>query len=167
MKKCNTELMKELKAVQSEIEELSRVALQNSTVNYYEGEEEPERDFDYNSFVSQMAALREQEGHIKALLAYSNATTKLDGMDITIGEGLIKLAQLNVQLRLLARFKADKQIVKTLKHVAFEGDKDRVYVTEHLYDPKVIDSDIKAIQREISHLQVVIDRTNLTNLIEC
>ena len=167
MKKCNTELMKELKAVQSEIEELSRVALQSSTVNYYEGEEEPERDFNYTDFVNQLNALREQESHIKALLAYSNATTKLDGMDITIGEGLIKLAQLNVQLRLLARLKADKQVVKTLKHVAFEGDKDRVYVTEHLYDPKVIDSDIKALQREISHLQVVIDRTNLTNLIEC
>lgn len=76
MKKCNTELMKELKAVQSELSELIQRADSKNTVEYYDGEEEVERDFDYTEFVSKMRELRQQEGHIKALLAYSNATTK-------------------------------------------------------------------------------------------
>lgn len=86
---------------------------------------------------------------------------------MTIGEGLIKLAQLSSELKVVSSFKTRKQIVKTIKHATFDGDKDRVYVTEHLYDPNKVDEDIKTLQREISHLQVAIDRTNLTNLIDC
>ena len=167
-KKCNTELMKELKAIQAELAEVIRIADTKATITYYEGEEEVERDFDYVEFVNQTNALREQERKIKSLLAYSNTTTKLVGLEeLTIGEGLIKLAQLNNQLKMLASYKTTKQVVKTLKHATFEGDKDRVYVTEHLYDPKLVDEDIKSLQREISRLQVAIDRTNLTNMIDC
>lgn len=168
MKKCNTELMKELKAIQADLAELIANAGNKSTVCYYEGEEEVERDFDYKKFVNEMSELRDQERHIKALLAYSNATTKLVGMEeLTIGEGLLKLAQLNNQLRVIAGYKTRNRVVKSVKHATFEGDKDRVYVTEHLYDPTQVDADIKSLQREISHLQVAIDRTNLTNMIEC
>ena len=130
--------------------------------------EEVEKDFDYGEFVKKIDELQAQERKIKTLLAYSNATTKLVGIeDLTIGEGLVKLAQLNSKLRTLAGYKTTKQVVKTVKHATFEGDKDRVYVTEYLYDPKNVDEDIKSLQREISHLQVAIDRTNLTNMIEC
>ena len=88
--------MKELKAVQADLAELIAEASNKNTVSYYEGEEEVERDFDYKGFVDQMTELREQERHIKTLLACSNATTKLVGMEeLTIGEGLLKLAQLN------------------------------------------------------------------------
>lgn len=168
MKKCNTELMKELKAVQNELEDLIDEASSKNTVCYYEGEEEVEKDFDYESFITKMEDLKEKERKIKSLLAYSNATTKLVGMEeMTIGEGLIKLAQLSSVLKVVSSFKTRKQIVKTIKHATFDGDKDRVYVTEHLYDPNKVDEDIKALQREISHLQVAIDRTNLTNLIDC
>lgn len=168
MKKCNTELMKELKAVQADLAELIADASNKNTVSYYEGEEEVERDFDYKKFVDKMTDLREQERRIKTLLAYSNATTKLVGMEeLTIGEGLLKLAQLNNQLRTIAGYKTRKQVVKNVKHATFEGDKDRVFVTEHLHDPAQVDTDIKALQREISQLQVAIDRTNLTNMIEC
>ena len=168
MQKCNTELMKELKAIQNEINETINNAECNNTVNYYEGEEQVERNFDYKEFVAKLDELRAKEGKVKALLAYSNATTKLVGMeDLTIGEGLVKLAQLNMKLKTLARFRTLKQVNKVIKHATFEGDKDRVYVTERLYDPKQVDEDIKSLQREISHLQVAIDRTNLTNLIEC
>ena len=168
MKKCNTELMKELKAVQIELEDLIDEANTKNTVSYFEGEEEVEKDFDYESFIKKMNDLKEKERKLKTLLAYSNATTKLVGMEeMTIGEGLIKLAQLSSELKVLSGYKTRKQIVKSIKHATFEGDKDRVYVTEHLYDPNKVDEDIKTLQREISHLQVAIDRTNLTNLIDC
>jgi len=168
VKKCNTELMKELKAIQVELAETTRLADSKARVSYYEGEEEVEKDFDYGEFVKKIDELQAQERKIKTLLAYSNATTKLVGIeDLTIGEGLVKLAQLNNKLRTLAGYKTTKQVVKTVKHATFEGDKDRVYVTEYLYDPKNVDEDIKSLQREISHLQVAIDRTNLTNMIEC
>lgn len=168
MKKCNTELMKELKAVQSEITELILNVNSKSKVSYYEGEEEVERDFDYKEFVNKFNELQERERKIKALLNYSNATTRLVGMeDMTIGEGLVKLAQLNNKLKTIAGLKTNKQIVKNIQHATFEGDKDRVYVTECLYEPAVVDEEIKSLQQEISRLQVAIDRTNLTNMIDC
>lgn len=87
--------------------------------------------------------------------------------DLTIGEGLVKLAQLNNEIKTLTRYRTTKQVVKTVKHATFEGDKDGVLVREHLYDIHQVDEDIKSLQREVSRLQVAIDRTNLTNMIEC
>ena len=112
MKKCNTELMKELKAVQIELEDLIDEANTKNTVSYFEGEEEVEKDFEYESFIKKMNDLKEKERKLKTLLAYSNATTKLVGMEeMTIGEGLIKLAQLSSELKVLSGYKTRKQIV--------------------------------------------------------
>jgi hypothetical protein len=87
--------------------------------------------------------------------------------ELTIGEGLVRLAQLNNKLKTLAGYKSTKQIFKSVDFASFEGDKDHIRVKECLYDPKQVDEDIKSLQREVSHLQVAIDRTNLTNMIEC
>lgn len=167
MKKCNTELMKELKAINNEIVELQTKARTFKEISYYENEEEPERNFDYEGFYKNLCDLQERELKIKGLLAKSNATTALLGMpELTISDGLTKLGQLTKKLCLLGEFKADKRIVRTLQHAKFEGDKDRIYISEKLYDVETIDKQIKETQTEICRLQVAIDRTNLINIIE-
>ena len=167
MKKCNTEIMKELKAVQAEKEEMIIESRIKRVAKYYEGEEEVKCEFDFKAFQEKLNELEEKEFKLKALLSFSNATTKLIGKeDYTIGEGLIKLAQLNNKLKTLVEFKVSKQIEKVVKHATFEGDKDRVFVTEYFYNPLEIDEMIKDLKKEISALQIAIDRTNLMNIIE-
>ncbi len=169
MKKCNAELMKELKIIQEELSEKKSKVINESVVRYYENEEEPDKSFNYEEITKQIKDLYEQEQNIKRLLAYSNATTKLINYssDITIGEGLVMLAELNSYLSAINMLKRNNQIVKKVEHAKFEGDKDRVLVTEYLYDLKKVESEIKATKEKIHALQVAIDRTNLCNMIEC
>ena len=169
MKKCNAELMKELKIIQEELSEKKSKVINESVVRYYENEEEPDKSFNYEEITKQIKDLYEKEQNIKKLLAYSNATTKLINYsdDITIGEGLVMLAELNSYLSAINMLKRNNQIIKKVEHAKFEGDKDRVLVTEYLYDLKKVESEIKATKEKIHALQVAIDRTNLCNMIEC
>ena len=169
MKKCNAELMKELKIIQEELSEKKSKVINESVVRYYENEEEPDKSFNYEELTKEIKDLYEKEQNIKKLLAYSNATTKLINYssDITIGEGLVMLAELNSYLSAINMLKRNNQIIKKVEHAKFEGDKDRVLVTEHLYDLKKVESEIKATKEKIHALQVAIDRTNLCNMIEC
>ena len=169
MKKCNAELMKELKIIQEELSEKKSKVINESVVRYYENEEEPDKSFNYEEITKEIKDLYEKEQNIKKLLAYSNATTKLINYssDITIGEGLVMLAELNSYLSAINMLKRNNQIVKKVEHAKFEGDKDRVLITEYLYDLKKVESEIKSTKEKIHALQVAIDRTNLCNMIEC
>lgn len=169
MKKCNAELMKELKIIQEELSEKKSKVINESVVRYYENEEEPDKSFNYEELTKEIKDLYEKEQNIKKLLAYSNATTKLINYssDITIGEGLVMLAELNSYLSAINMLKRNNQIIKKVEHAKFEGDKDRVLVTEYLYDLKKVESEIKSTKEKIHALQVAIDRTNLCNMIEC
>lgn len=169
MKKCNAELMKELKIIQEELSEKKSKLVSDSVARYYENEEEPDRSFNYEEITKEIKDLYEKEQNIKKLLTYSNATTKLINYssDITIGEGLVMLAELNSYLSAINMLKRNNQIIKKVEHAKFEGDKDRVLVTEYLYDLKKVESEIKATKEKIHALQVAIDRTNLCNMIEC
>ena len=169
MKKCNAELMKELKIIQEELSEKKSKVINESVVRYYENEEEPDKSFNYEELTKEIKDLYEKEQNIKKLLAYSNATTKLINYssDITIGEGLVMLAELNSYLSAINMLKRNNQIIKKVEHAKFEGDKDRVLVTEYLYDLKKVESEIKSTKEKIHALQVAIDITNLCNMIEC
>lgn len=168
MKKCNAELMKELKTIQSEISELNSNVENYSVVSYFEGEE-VYKDFDFNETMSKLDTLREEELRIKTLLAYSNATTKLIAYDekTTIAEGLVKLAQLTKKLQLISKLVRKKKVVKTIVPANYSDQADRVKITECLYDIDTIPTIIKELKEEISRLQVAIDRTNLNNMIDC
>ena len=167
MKKCNTELMKEAKAALLEMQDEYLYADQVCEAEYYEGDEEVDRSFDFNAFMKKIVELEDKQEKCRTLLAISNANTKLVGMEkYTISEGLLRLAILNTRLGYLSSFRCSKKIVKTLQTAKFEGDKDRVKVKEKFYEPEDIDKLILATKQEISALQVAIDRTNLTNMVD-
>ena len=168
MKKCNAELMKELKRIQEELDEKKEKLRTESYVRYYENEENPDKSFDYVELTKSIKELYNQEQRIKKLLAYSNATTKLLDFedDITIGEGLVRLAELNTYLSIIICLKKANKVYKKIEHARFEGDKDRVLVTEYLYDMNMVEKEIKETKESIHKLQVAIDRTNLFNMIE-
>ena len=80
MKKCNAELMKELKTLQTEIAEIRNNITEYSIVTYYEGDD-VYKDFNFEESYAKLNELLEEERKIRATLAYSNATTILMDYD--------------------------------------------------------------------------------------
>ena len=80
---------------------------------------------------------------------------------MTIGECLIYLSSLNAKKSLLQTYVSRKQVSRISS--AYNS---KVEYTELLYDVKEVKLEVMELQRLIAKLQMAIDRTNLTNLIE-
>lgn len=168
MKKCNAELMKELKTLQNEISEIRCNITDYSIVVYYEGDD-VYKDFNFEESYAKLNELLEEERKIRATLAYSNATTILMDYDgkTTIAEGLVKLAQLTKSLERVKKLVSKQKVTRTIIPPAIADQPNRIKVRECLYDIDSIPGIIKDLKKEIARLQIAIDRTNLTNTIEC
>lgn len=160
MKICNSEAMKLIK----ELEERGRVVVfteaKRSKVSYKEGEEKRPVKYDYAATRREISEIDERIRKIKHALAVANCTVKLDGFGITIGEGLVYLAQLNAELQ---RLNGLSEAEKLTRRITTNGV---LEYTECLYDPEEAEKDQKELYSKICKLQVAIDRANLTNQIE-
>jgi spore germination protein YaaH len=162
MKKCNTELMKDLKVIQELINAARQKQHHNSTVSYTEKERASVVClFDYEASEREFAQLQAEERHIKKLLAVSNATTKVEGYDITIAEALVLLAQLSLNKKFLSRLATKERLVRESSEYRKE-----VEFTKVCYDLEKAQADLAKLNKDIAKLQMALDRTNLTNLIE-
>lgn len=162
MKKCNTELMKDLKVIQELMNAARQKQHHNSTVSYTEREKASVVcNFDYEASQHEFAQLQAEERHIKKLLAVSNATTKVEGYDITIAEALVLLAQLSANKKFLSRLATKEQVVRESSEYRKE-----VEFTKACYDIGKAQADLAKLNKDIAKLQMALDRTNLTNLIE-
>lgn len=163
MKKCNTELMKELKEIQELIEFAKKREEKNCTLTYTEMDSDtPETptDYDYEFARKEIYDLQKEERRIKNLLAISNATTQVQGFNMTLAEALVYLAQLSQNKVQLSAMANRSKLERT------QGYRGYTEYTKALYDIKKAQSDLVEVNREIAKLQMAIDRTNLTNLIE-
>jgi hypothetical protein len=174
MKRCPAEMMKELKAIKAELDELSFHNYE-TTISYYEGEGEvaPERHFDYDDIESRYTELRKRELRLRGIMQRFNATTPLIGMEeYTVSEGLIILGQRKNDLlrlqSLISSYRMDckKQITKTVEILEGNPSVKRTHVVEHLFSIAKVKQDIKALQHEVSEIQIAIDRTNMITTIE-
>ncbi len=162
MKKCNTELMKDLKVIQELINQARQKQHSNSTVSYTEREKATAVcTFDYARSQQELADLQKQERTIKRLLAVSNATTIVEGYDMTIAEALVMLAQLTHNKKVLSRLANKEKVARESAHYRGEAE-----FTKVCYDIEQAQQDLATLNREIAKLQMALDRTNLTNLIE-
>lgn len=160
MKICNSEAMKLIK----ELEERERSAVFNETkrsrVSYKEGETKTPLDYDYAATRGEISAIDGRIRKIKHALAVANCTVKLQGFDITVGEGLVYLAQLNAEYHRLVTLSESEKLTRRITPNGV------LEYTECLYDPDEAERDKNALYSEICRLQVAIDRANLTNEIE-
>ena len=160
MQKCNTELMKELNALGDEKEKLLNFENANCVVSYLKDEKPVAVDYNFDNTRKEIERIEMEERKIKQLLAYSNATTKVDGYNMTISEALVYLAQLNNRKRQMTYLSDKLPISRSVVY-------DKVQYHKALFDVEVAKSELKELVNEISKLQMAIDRTNLTNMIEC
>lgn len=161
MKKCNTELMKEIKILEEKKTDILNLEQEECKITYLDGEKKMSSLYSYDTVRKEVDDIDSKIRRYKSLLAYSNATTKVEEFDMTIGECLIYLASLNSKKTYLTSFASKKQ-----KSRISSTYNNKVEYTELLYDVNKVKQELEDLQRLIAKLQMAIDRTNLTNLIE-
>ena len=152
--------MKEIKALEEEKSNILDAERISNKISYKEGECKVDTGYSYEDTRKKVAEIDEKVRKIRSALALANCTVILDGFDVTIGEGLVMLAQLNAEYERLENMASDRQMYR---RITANGV---LEYTECLYDVKKVGEEQKALRRRISALQVAIDRANLLNLIE-
>ena len=140
MKVCHKEAMKRVKELEDKKERIINSENLLSSVTYKDGETPPKSEYSYSQTRKQIQAI--------------------DGFDITLGEALVYLAQLNAELQRINLLADTKQTATT---ITANG------VTVHCdcaYNVKTAVADAEAVNEKIGSLQVAIDRANLVNYIE-
>lgn len=161
MKKCNTELMKEIKILEEKKNDILTLEEEECKITYLEGEKKMDSNYSYDAVRKEIDEIDNEIRKYKSFLAVSNATTIVPEFNMTIGECLIYLASLNSKKNLLSSFASKKQITRISSTY-----NTKVEYTELLYDVNKVKKELEDLQRLIAKLQMAIDRTNLTNLIE-
>lgn len=168
MKITATELMKQLKFVVEEINEIHDDDEAKSLVIV-----EKHTDFDGNTVLvpicaeeydfaanrSRIEELHKEERKIRNVLSAFNNRTLVCGFDFTIGEGLVRIMELKGEIKVLSN------LAKKSKYTTFNfGSETTIY--KSCYSIDKARTALKASQRELSALQVAIDKTNLNSEIE-
>ncbi len=118
--------------------------------------------YDYHKTAQELEQVEAQVRKIKHALNVFNSTTVLAGLDITIDEALVKMAQLNQRKATLdmMRCRLEKERVVNFT---------RSNVVEYTcinYDLKDIQADYQAISQQIMDIQLALDLTNQTKTFE-
>ncbi len=160
MKMCNSEAMKAVKELEEKKKNLIYIEETRSKISFKEGEEKVLTNYDYAATRKAIAETDEKIRKIKHALAVCNVTAKVDGFNMTIGEALVYLAQLNNEYGLLERLGSYN---KLSRRITANGV---IEYTECLYEPDSVTADCQKLHSKICKLQVAIDRANLNNFIE-
>lgn len=160
MRMCHTEAMKEIRELEERKARLLDKERMESEVSYKEGEEKILPDYSYEQTRRELDELDGKIRAIRTILAKSNCNTVLEDFGISIGEGLVMLAQMNNAFCQLARL-AEKQQIS--RRITVGGV---LEYSECVYDVKQATADLEALRKRISALQIAIDRANLTTMVE-
>lgn len=161
MKVCHMEAMKEIRALEEKKAALHNEEYASYRISYREDEEKIGTDYSYETTREAIAEVDRKIRKIKCALARANSTVVLDGFDITIGEGLIYLAQLNEEYNWLLRLTRGRKPLE--RQLTSSG---ALEYTECLIDLAAVKAELEQRKRTISALQIAIDRANLLNFIE-
>ncbi len=160
MKVCHKEAMKAVKELEQQKAYLLRSENRLCSVTFKDGEEKPSSDYNYKATRKEIARLDGEIRRIKQALAVANCAVKIDDFNITIGEALILLAQLNNEHAQLERLAEEVQLSRSITQTGI------VVHRECLYDVKTAAKDADALNKKINKLQVALDRANLVNFVE-
>lgn len=160
MKLCNAEIMKKIKLLEQTKNDILAEEHRINEVTYQT--EKDKIDFGYNFYETRKKVddIDREVRKYKRLLNYSNATTIVEGFDMTLGECLVYMAQLNNQVYLLESLSKKEAMTRrsTVNGV--------IEYTALNYEKAECQSKLQWVLETIAVLQIAIDRTNLTNMID-
>lgn len=170
MKITATELMKQLKFIQEEITTIhqddnnkSYVLVEKVTDDNNRSKLVPLYAEEYNFLNNRnrINSLYIEERKIRNLLSIFNTKTLVIGYDFNINEGLVRLAQLKEEIKVLTNLARKSQYESTTNYRNNE-----VIIYKVSYDIDEAKNYLRKAQKEMSALQVAIDKTNLNSQIE-
>ena len=110
-----------------------------------------------------MNKIYEQELRIRSALAKFNSITKIEGLDLTVAEALVRISQLQKEIKILTVLANKTEYTET----SVGGYGSNKTVTNKInYDQSKAIADLKKLQQELSRIQIAVDKTNLTTPIE-
>ncbi len=170
MKITATELMKQLKFIQEEISTIhqddnnkSYVLVEKVTDDNNKSKLVPLYAEEYN-FLNNRNRINDlylEERKIRNLLSIFNTKTLVIGYDFNINEGLVRLAQLKEEIKVLTNLARKSQYESTTNYRNNE-----VIIYKVSYNIDEAKNYLRKAQKEMSALQVAIDKTNLNSQIE-
>ena len=167
MKSSATELMKRLKYIENELDDIHTSDEINSSVPVVETvidkqtklTELYESTYNFDENRKRAEELFQEEREIKMLLNKFNNETLVEGYDFTLSEGLVRIAQLKSEIRVITSITKNGEYFRPDRYGS-SG------VKKSVFDIKAAKETLKEYQRELSALQVAVDKTNLNSTIE-
>ena len=165
MKVSATELMKRLKYIEEEINDIHRNDEEKAYVAVNERHSDRgvelvplyESGYDFVGNRNRIKELHDEERKIKRILNRFNNDTNVAGYDFPVAEGLVRIAELKAEVRVLTNLSRNGE-------VSYDAYARTDYpLKKASFDVKVAREALKEAQRELSALQVAIDKTNLTS----
>lgn len=167
MKSSATELMKRLKYIESELDDIHQNDENNSAVpvtetvidNKAKLTQLYETAYSFEENRKRAQELFQEEREIKMLLNKFNNEKLVEGYDFTVAEGLVRIAQLKSEIRIITSITRNGEYFRPDRYSS-------TTVKKSVFDIKAAKETLKEYQKELSALQVAVDRTNLNSTIE-
>ena len=158
--KCLKEVIKMISLLEDEKSEILSDESQNCIVTYGKDEEIPESAYVFADVRNAIENINAKIRHLRHKLHHANATLKAPEFDMSIGECIIYMAQLNNEKALLERM-ARRELKS--RNSTFRGEVDW---TEICYSRDECRETLKEVNEKITSLQMAIDKANLTHEIK-
>lgn len=164
MQKTPTLLMKELNYLQTEANRLHIEDVERSYAPLNENMEfRYETGYSYENNRKEIERIYKEELKIRSALAKFNSVTKACGLELTIAEALVRIGQIKNEIKVLSGLSTKTEYTET----SIGGYGSNKTVTNKInYDQNKVIEDLKALQKELSAIQIAVDKTNLTTPIE-
>ena len=160
MKLCNAEVIKKIKDFEEQKQEILSDEQKNCTTTYQTETDMIDTGYDFEKARNIVENLNKEIMRLKHALNVSNSTVIVEKFDLTIGECLVYMAQLNNEKVVLERMSRNRS---KSRMTLYNGT---VEYTVTNYDVEVCKDKLNDIKETLRKLQLAIDRVNLNNMIE-
>ncbi len=158
----NVEIMKELKNLAREKDEILGYENRNKETSYAENETPLKSPYDYKDVSERLESLNLKERKLKLALLKANNEIILDDYNIPLSIALIYLAQENINLERLKKLANKDALTRT----TLIRRANSIEYTKLNYELKDVRNDLQIARKNIQKLQMLIDLANLTNEVE-
>jgi len=160
VKMCNTEILKKIKLLEQNKSDVLSEESRIHKVTYQDVKDRYDYGYSFSKTRDTVGNLDEEIRKLKHLINISNATVKVPEFSMTLGECLVYLAQLNREMMIVEKMAKKEPMVTNSTY----GGK--VEYTSLNYNKEEAQAKFEWLQNTVAQLQIAIDRTNLTNMIE-
>ena len=160
MQLCNAEVIKKIKDLEEQKQEILADEQKNCTTTYQTETDMIDTGYDFESTRKAVENLNREIMKLKHALNVSNSTVTVGEFNLTIGECLVYMAQLNNEKNVLERMSRNRSKSRAS---LYNGS---VEYTITNYDVEICKAELNDIKETVRKLQLAIDRVNLNNMIE-